>query len=108
MTHYCLIYSTCQFKSEEKKKIDTFDEPGIMGCMNNELSIPRPKFQFKLICVSKCKKAALEIAKSNPAPIRAKMFSRVSEDFLIACEANLRAFIETRIKTHPSKGKTLT
>jgi len=67
-----------------------------------------PKTKFKLICASKCKKFALEVAKSNPAPQRAKMFTRVSEEFLIACEANLKSFIFNRVKSHPSKGKTLT
>ena len=66
-----------------------------------------PKVKFKLICASKCKKFALEVAKANPAPQRAKMFTRVSEDFLIACEANMKNFILSRVKMQPSKGKTL-
>jgi len=67
----------------------------------------RAKTKFRLICASKCKKFALEIARSNPAPLRAKMFTRVGENFLIACEAELKRFIHSRVKTHPSKGKTL-
>jgi hypothetical protein len=63
---------------------------------------------FKLICASKCKRFALEIAKSSPVPQRAKMFTRVSQEFLIACEINLKNFILNRVKSHPSKGKTLT
>jgi hypothetical protein len=60
---------------------------------------------FKLICVSKCKKHAVEMAKQlRPS----NKFTRVSEDFLLACEGNLRAFIASRVKAHPSKGKTLT
>ena len=66
--------------------------------------IPKmPKFQFKLICASKCKKFALEFAKAN----RAQPFSRVSEDFLVSCEGALKNHIMSRIKSHPSKGKTL-
>ena len=59
--------------------------------------------KFKYISKSKCKRFALEFAKAN----RAHKFTRVSEEFLIACEANLRNFIQSRIKSHPSKGKTL-
>jgi hypothetical protein len=84
--------------------------------MNNEIytdpiaSTPIPtktKFKFRVICASKCKKLALEIAKSSPSPSRAKMFTRVSEDFLIACEVELKRFIHSRVTTHPSRGKTL-
>ena len=70
-------------------------------------SAPATRMKFKLICASKCKKFALEIAKANPAPQRAKMFSRVSEEFLMACEANLKNFIHNRVRSHPSVGKTL-
>lgn len=48
------------------------------------------------------------MAKSQLGPTRQKMFSRVSQEFLIACEANLKDFIRSRVRTHPSKGKTLT
>lgn len=68
---------------------------------------PRAKYPFQLICVSKCKRFALEVVKSQGGP-RASKFTRVSEDFLVACEANLKSFIASRVKTHPSKGKTLT
>jgi len=65
----------------------------------------RAKATFKLICVSKCKRHAVEMAKQlRPA----NKFTRVSEEFLMACEANLKLFINSRIKSHPSKGKTLT
>jgi len=65
----------------------------------------RPRAVFKLICASKCKRHAIEMAKmARPA----NKFTRVSEDFLVACEANLKAFILSRVKAHPSKGKTLT
>ena len=65
------------------------------------------RMKFNLICASKCKKFALEIAKSNPVEQKAKKFTRVSQDFLLACEANLKEFIRNRVKTHPTKGKTL-
>lgn len=70
-------------------------------------NIITPKMQFKLICVSKCKKFALDIARANPSPTRSKMFTRVSEEFLISCEAALKSHIQNRVKTHPSRGKTL-
>ena len=66
------------------------------------------KVKFRLICASKCKKFALEVARAQLGPTRSKMFSRVSEDFLVACEANLKNFIHSRVRSHPSKGKTLT
>ena len=71
----------------------------------DELSKATPiKSKFKLICASKCKKFALEFAKAN----RAQEFTRVGEDFLISCEVALKNHIMSRVKSHPSKGKTLT
>ena len=70
--------------------------------MNEEIN-SQTKYKFRLICVSKCKKMALEYAKAN----RAKEFTRVSEDFLVSCEAAVLTHIQSRIKSHPSKGKTL-
>lgn len=74
-------------------------------------TVPVPtkvRVKFRLICASKVKKYALEVAKSNPAQIRAKMFTRVSEDFLIGAEVALKNWIINRVKSQPSKGKTLT
>lgn len=68
----------------------------------------RTRATFRLICASKCKKFALEVAKAQLGPTRSRMFTRVSEDFLVACEANLKSFIHSRVRSHPSKGKTLT
>jgi hypothetical protein len=70
---------------------------------NNQVATVMPKTKFKLICASKCKKFALDFAAAN----RAKEFTSVSEDFLISCEAALKIHIQSRIKSHPSKGKTL-
>jgi hypothetical protein len=61
------------------------------------------KFKFNLICVSKCKKYALEHSDKT----RAKKFNRVSEEFLISCEAALKQHIQSRVQSHPSIGKTL-
>ena len=63
-----------------------------------------PRMKFNLICASKCKKYAIDVARIQ----RAKKFSRVGMDFLVACEANLKLFIQSRVQNHPSKGKTLT
>ena len=60
--------------------------------------------KFKLICASKCKKYTLESAKINRP---ANKFTRVSKEFLISLENNLRQFIDARVKSHPSVGKTL-
>jgi hypothetical protein len=59
--------------------------------------------KYKYICKSKCKQFALEFAKAN----RAAKFTRVSEEFLISCEIAVRNHMQSRIKSHPSKGKTL-
>ena len=70
------------------------------------LPTKKTRMKYNLICASKVKAFALEVARANPSPTRAKMFSRVSEDFLTACEANLKNFIHNRVKSHPSIGKT--
>lgn len=70
--------------------------------------VMKVRTKFRLICASKCKKFALEVAQAQLGPTRSKMFTRVSEDFLVACEANLKSFIHSRVRSHPSKGKTLT
>lgn len=69
--------------------------------------VPPTRMKFNLICASKCKRLALEIAKSSPVEQKAKKFTRVNQDFLLACEANLKEFIRNRVKSHPTKGKTL-
>ena len=71
----------------------TPDEPIVLG-----------KTKFRLICASKCKKFAKEFAKVNRP---ANKFSRVSEEFLISCEVALKNHIQSRIRSHPSNGKTL-
>lgn len=67
------------------------------------VNVTMPRMKYRLICASKCKKFALEFAEAN----RAKEFTRVSEDFLISCESALKTHIQSRVKSHPSKGKTL-
>jgi len=84
---------------------ETFTTPIVPEGTDGIPETPRARATFKLICASKCKRHAIEMAKmARPA----NKFTRVSEDFLIACEANLKAFILSRVKAHPSKGKTLT
>jgi hypothetical protein len=91
---------------------DTGPIPSItLKNMDTGESVPIPikiKTKFRLICASKCKKFALEVARAQLGQTRSKMFTRVSEDFLIACEANLKTFIHSRVRSHPSRGKTLT
>lgn len=55
-----------------------------------------------LINRSYAKRQALAVAAT-----RSHTFTRVSSDFLDAVEVNTRAFIENRVLTHPSAGKTL-
>ena len=61
------------------------------------------KHKFTLINKSRVKKATLELAKAT----RAHTFTRVSEEFLIDVEVQVRNIITQKIKVHPSKGKTL-
>jgi hypothetical protein len=70
----------------------------------NEQHIKPYKSKYKLICASKCKKYALESAKINRP---ANKFTRVSHEFLVSCENALRQIIDSKVKSHPSKGKTL-
>lgn len=55
-----------------------------------------------LINRAKVKELALACAQN-----RARKFSRVSGDFLLAANAHLRAFVNDRVASHPSKGVTL-
>ena len=63
------------------------------------------RMKFRLICASKCKQFALELAKDQ---IRTKNHSRVSQEFLMSCEVALKQHIISRVKMQPTKGKTLT
>lgn len=63
------------------------------------------RVSFRLICASKCKKFALELARNQ---IRTKGHTRVSEEFLISCEVALKNHIISRVKMQPTRGKTLT
>jgi hypothetical protein len=67
-------------------------------------TLPKIKPKFNLIVVSKVKQAALDFAQP---PLKFHKFTQVSEDFLLACESNLKEFIRKRVASHPSKGKTL-
>lgn len=58
----------------------------------------------RLTNTSKVKQAALEFAGQH----RAKAFTRVSQSFLDAIEAEVRVLILRRVKLQPSVGKTLT
>lgn len=70
-----------------------------------ESSLLKPRMKFNLICTSKVKKYALELAKTQ---IRTQNHSRVSEEFLLSCEVALKNHIINRVKIQPTKGKTLT
>lgn len=65
--------------------------------------VKRIPHKFKYICKSKCKQLALEISKQH----KAGKFTRVSEEFLISCEIAVRNHILSKVKSHPSIGKTL-
>ncbi len=57
---------------------------------------------IKLINKKRVKQFALEMAKT-----RAHKFTRVSGEFLLKCEANLKEFIRNQVRRLPSKGKTI-
>lgn len=69
-------------------------------CNINQMSI---KHKFQYINKSRCKKYALEYASQN----KFHKFNRVSEEFLIEAESVLRSWMQRRIDSHPSIGKTL-
>lgn len=69
-----------------------------------ETPLPQARYKFRYINKSACKKFAVEFAKVNRP---ANKFTRVSEDFLISCEIAVKNHIQSRVKTHPSNGKTL-
>ena len=81
-----------------------FTEPIVETLGDATVATVTPRLKFNLICASKCKKLALDVSKAQ----RSKKFTRVGVDFLVACEANLKEFIQSRVQSHPSKGKTLT
>lgn len=60
--------------------------------------------QTPLLCRSKVRQFILEAAKTH-RPFN--KFSRVSEETLVALNAQLRAIIVSRVKAAPSKGVTL-
>jgi len=61
-----------------------------------------PKEPIKYINAAQCKKFAIEYAKQNKPK-----FTRVSKEFLKSCEYVVRNHMESRIRNHISKGKTL-
>jgi len=67
----------------------------------------RFRYKSRLISKSKVKALALDIAKSELGPERAKMITRVGSSFYTACEVRLAEFIRNRVKSQSSKGKTL-
>ena len=60
------------------------------------------RVKVQLLNKKKVKEFTLETAKS-----RAHKFTRVSGDFLLLCEGNLKNFIKGHIALLPSKGKTI-
>jgi len=66
------------------------------------------KYKPRYICKSKVKQLALQTSKAQLSSARQKMFTRVGTSFYEACDAFLANFIANRVKSHPSRGKTLT
>ncbi len=58
--------------------------------------------KVRLISKKHVKEFALEMAKG-----RTHKFTRVSGDFLLLCEGNLKNFIHNYVRRLPSKGKTI-
>jgi len=61
-----------------------------------------PDLKTILINRSRVREFALESAK-----VRAHRFTRVSNKFLFACEAQLKEFVRASVRRLPSKGKTI-
>lgn len=53
------------------------------------------------------RKGVREFALKLSRDTRAGKFTRVSAEFLAACEINLYMFVRSRVRSHPSLGKTL-
>lgn len=51
---------------------------------------------------SKVRQFALHMADQ-----RAHKFTRVGGEFYLRCEANLKEFIRSQVRSHPSKGRTI-
>ncbi len=72
---------------------------------------PKPKalrYKPRYIVRSKVKQLALQISKSNPCETRARMFTRVGTSFFEYIDGVVANAIAARVKSQPSKGKTLT
>jgi hypothetical protein len=48
-----------------------------------------------------------DLALSKSKEFRNGKFTRVSNEFLTAIDGAVHRFVEDRVRTHPSKGKTL-
>lgn len=70
--------------------------------MNTNNTEPVQSTKTPLINRAKVRDLALACAQN-----RARKFSRVSNDFLVGAEANLRNYINQRVANHPSVGITL-
>lgn len=75
-----------------------------------ETATPTPKVRYKprYLCRSKVKQMALQIAKTQLGPTRSKMFTRVGTSFFEYIDGVVANAIVNRVKSQPSKGKTLT
>ena len=62
------------------------------------MSVP----QVRLLNRKNVREFALEMAKA-----RAHKFTRVSGDFFLKCEGQLKAFIRSEVQRHPSVGRTI-
>lgn len=84
------------------------NDENISDATSETIKLSKVRYKPRYICKSKVKALALQVARSNPAPTRAKMFTRVGTSFYEACDAFIANWVASRVKSQPSKGKTLT
>lgn len=66
------------------------------------------RYKPRYLCKSKVKEMALQVAKNQLGPTRSKMFTRVGSSFFEYIDGVVANAIVNRVKSQPSKGKTLT
>lgn len=72
--------------------------------MNNETEPAEKQTAQKTPLINRAKVKQLALAQ---AQLRARKFTRVSNDFYVSAEAALRNYIAGRVANHPSVGITL-
>ncbi len=71
-------------------------------------TVTKLRYKPRYICRSRVKQLALQVAKTQLGPTRSKMFTRIGTSFFEYIDGVVANAITSRVKSQPSKGKTLT